>query len=68
MIVDDSFSHLTTRTIVHVIFSVSFFGNHWPDSGQKTCCHSLSSRKIETLQVYLTGGDLVFTFLGGKSS
>ena len=48
MIVDDSFSRLTTRTIVHDSFSVSCFGNHWPDSGQKTCCRSLSSRKIHT--------------------
>ena len=62
MIVDDSFSRLTTRMIVHDSFSVSCFGNHWPDSGQKTCCRPLSSRKIETLQVYLTGGHLVFTF------
>ena len=32
MIVDDSFSRLTTRMIVHDSFSVSCFGNHWPDS------------------------------------
>ena len=44
----DSFSRLTTRTIVHDRFSVSCFGKHWPDSGQKTCCRSLSSRKIHT--------------------
>ena len=25
------------------------FGNHWPDSGQKTCYRPLSSRKIHTL-------------------
>ena len=48
MIVDDSFSRLTTHTIAHDNFSVSYFGNHWPDSGQKTCCRSLSSRKIHT--------------------
>ena len=48
MIVDDSFSRLTTRMIVHDSFSVSCFGNHWPDSGQKTCCRSLSSPKIRT--------------------
>ena len=29
----DSFSRLTTRMIVHDSFSVSFFGNHRPDSG-----------------------------------
>ena len=48
MIVDDSFSRLTTRMIVHDSFSVSCFGNHWPDSGQKTCSRPLSSRKIHT--------------------
>ena len=46
MIVDDSFSRLTTRMIVHDSFSVSCFGNHRPDSGQKTCYRSLSSPKI----------------------
>ena len=46
MIVDDSFSRLTTRMIVHDSFSVSCSGNHWPDSGQKICSRLLSSRKI----------------------
>ena len=48
IIVDDSFSRLATRMIVHDRFSVSCFGNHWPDSGRKTCCRPLSSRKIHT--------------------
>ena len=48
MIVDDSFTRLTTRMIVHDSFLVSCFGNHWPDSGQKTRCRSLSSRKTRT--------------------
>ena len=49
MLVDDSFSSLSTRMmIVHDSFSVSCFGNHWPDSSQKTCCRPLSSRKIHT--------------------
>ena len=48
MIVDDSFPRLTTRMIVHDSFSVSCFGNHRPDSGQKTCCRPFSSRKIHT--------------------
>ena len=48
MIVDDSFSRLTTRIIVHDSFSVSCFGNYWPDRGQKTCCRPLLSRKIHT--------------------
>ena len=46
MIVEDSFSCLTTRMIVHDSFSVSCFGNRWSDSDQKTCCRPLSSRKI----------------------
>ena len=49
MIVDDSFSRVTTRMIVHNSFSVSWFGNHWLDSRQKTSgCRPLSSRKIHT--------------------
>ena len=48
MIVDDSFSRLTTRMIVHDSFSVSCFGNHWLDSGQKHAATPLSSRKIHT--------------------
>ena len=43
------FSHLTMRMmIVHDSFSISCFGNHWPDSDQKTCCRPFSSRKIHT--------------------
>ena len=42
MIVDDSFSRLATRMVVHDSFSVSCFGNHWPESGHKTCCRPLS--------------------------
>ena len=67
MIVDDSFSRLTTRMIVHDSFSVSCFGDQWPDSGQKTCCRPLSSGKFILLQVCLTGSHLVFKFLRGKS-
>ena len=48
MLVDDSFSRLTTRMIVHDSFSVSCFGNHRSDSGRKTCCLALSSRKIHS--------------------
>ena len=39
MIVDDSFSRLITRMVVHDSFSVSCFGNHWPD---------IPVRKIQT--------------------
>ena len=42
------FSCLTTHMIVHDSFLVSCFGNHWPCSGQKTCCHSLLLQKIHT--------------------
>ena len=48
MIVDDSFFRLTTRMIVHVSFSLSCFGNHWPYSGQKTCYRPLLLQKIHT--------------------
>ena len=68
MIVDDSFSRLTTRMIVHDSFSVSCFGNHWPDSGQKTCCRSLSSRKIHAFASLSYGTPLSIYILGGKSS
>ena len=68
MIVDDSFSRLTTRMIVHDSFSVSCFGSHWPDSGQKTCCRSLSLRKIRTFTSLSYGRPFSLTFLGGKSS
>ena len=67
MIVDDSSSRLTTRIIDHVSFSVSCFGNHWSDSGQKTCCHPLSSRKIHTFASLSDGTPFVFAFLRGKS-
>ena len=67
IIVDDSFSRLTTRMIVHDSFSVSCFGNHWPDSGQKTCSRPLSSGKFILLQVCLTEHHLVFIFLHRRS-
>ena len=69
MIVEDSFSRLTTCTIVHDSFSVSCFGNHWPDSGQKTCCRSLLSQKIDRFTSLSYGRPyLVFTILRRKSS
>jgi len=58
MIVDDSFSRLTTRTIVHDSSSVSCLGNF----GQ------IAVKPFILLQVCLTGGHLVFTFLRGKNS
>ena len=67
MTVDDSFSRLTMHMIVRDCFSVCYFGNHWPDSSQKTCCRPLLSRKIHTLQVCLTGHHLAFAFLHKKA-
>ena len=68
MIVDDSFSRLTTRMIVHDSFSVSCFGNQWPDSGQKTCCRPVSSRKIHTFSSLSYGTPFSIIFFRGKSS
>ena len=68
MIVDDSLSRLTTRTIVHDSLSVSCFGNHWPDSGRKPAAVLFRREKFILLQVCLTGGHLVLTFLRRKSS
>ena len=42
------FSCLTMHMIVHDSFLVSCFGNHWPYSGQKTCCCPLLLQKIHT--------------------
>ena len=69
MIVDDSFSRLTTRMIVHDSFSVSCFGNHRPDSGQKLkrAAALFRRKKFILLQVCLAGRHLVFAFLHGKS-
>ena len=50
MIVDNSFSCLTTHMIVRDNFLVSCFGNHWPNSSQKTCCRPLLSREIHTFK------------------
>ena len=47
-IVDDSFSRLTTCMLVRHSFSVSRFGNHRPNNGQKIWCRPLSWRKIHT--------------------
>ena len=44
--------------IVHDSFSVSCFGNHWPDGGQKTSCRSLWSRKRRTFTSLFYGKPL----------
>ena len=67
MIVDDSFSRLTARMIVHDSFSVSCFGDRWPDSGQKNAVALFRRGKFILLQVCLTGRHLMFAFLHGKS-
>ena len=67
MIVDDSFSRLTTRTILHDSSSVSCFGNFGQIAVRKHVA-ALSRPKLILLQVCLTGGHLVFTLVRGKSS
>ena len=67
MIVDDSFSRLTTRTIVHDSFSVSCFGNHWPIAVRKHAAALFRREKFILSQVCLTEHHLVFTFLHEKS-
>ena len=64
MIVDDSFSRLTTHIIVHDSFSVSYFGKHWP---VRKHAAALFRREKIILKVCLAGHDLVFAFLHGKS-
>ena len=66
MIVDDSFSRLTTRMIVHDNFSVSCFGNHWRYSSQKTCCRPLSSQKIHTFKSLSSGTPFIHIFTRKK--
>ena len=68
MIVDDSFSRFTTRTIAHDSFSVSCFGNHCPIAVRKHAAALFRREEFILLPVCLTEGHLVFTFLGGKSS
>ena len=67
MIVNDSFSRLTARMIVHDHLSVSCFGNHCPIAVRKHAAALFRHKKIILLQVCLTGRHLVFTFLRGKS-
>ena len=61
MIVNDSFSSLTTRMIVYDSFSVSCFGITGPIVVRK---HAAA---LFRLPVCLPGRHLVFTFLCGKS-
>ena len=66
MIVDDIFSRLATRMIVHDSFSFSCFGNHC--NHRKHGAALFRGEKFILLQVCLTGGHLVNTFLRGKNS
>ena len=68
MIVDDSFSRLTTCMIVHDSFSVSCLVITGPLAVRKHAAALFRREKFILLQVCLTGGHLVFTFLRGKSS
>ena len=68
MIVDDSFSRLTTRMIVHDSFLVSCLVITGPIAVRKYAAALFRREKFILLQVCLTGGHLVFTCLGRKSS
>ena len=67
MIVDDSFSPLTRRMIVHDSFSVSCFVITGPIAVRKHAAALFRREKFILLQVCLTGRHLVFAFLRGKS-
>ena len=53
--------------IIHDSSSVSYFGNHCPDSGQKNVAVLFRGEKFILLEVCPTGHHLVFAFLHGKS-
>ena len=61
MIVNDSFSRLTTRMIVYDSFSIS------PIAVRKHAAALFRREKFIRLQVCLTRRHLVFNFLRGKS-
>ena len=68
MIVDDSFSRLTTRMIVHDGFSVSCFAViTGPIAVRKHAATLFRREKFTHLQVCLPGRPLVSAFLRGKS-
>ena len=65
MIVDDSFSSLTRRMIVHFRSAVLVITG--PIAVRKHAAALFGREKFKLLQVCLTGHHLVFTFLHGKS-
>ena len=70
MIVDDSFSRLTTRMIVHDSFRSAVLVITFPIAVRKHAAALFRREKFILLQVCLTGRILVivFTLLRGKSS
>ena len=66
MIVDDSFSRVTTRTIAHDSFRSAVLLITGPIAVRKHAAALFRRAKFILLQVCLTGRHLVFTFLGGN--
>ena len=67
MIVDDSFSRLTTRMIVNDSFRSAVLVITGPIAVRKYAPALFSREKFTLLQVCLTERHLVFAFLHGKS-
>ena len=67
MIVDDSFSRLTTRMIVHDSFPSAVLVITGLIAVRKHAAVLFRREKFILLQVFLTEHHLVFTFLHGKS-
>ena len=67
MIVDDSFSRLTTRMIVHIVFRSAVLVTTGPITVRQQAAAFFRCETFILLQVCLTGRNLVFTFLRGKS-
>ena len=66
MIVDDSFSRLTTYMIVHDSFGSAVVVITGPIAVRKHTTSLFRREKFLLLQVCLTGRHLVFAFLHGK--
>ena len=67
MIVDDSFSCLTTCMIVHDTFWSAVLVITGPIAVRKCAAAFFRHKKFLLLRVCLAGGHLAFTFLRGKS-
>ena len=67
MMIDDSFSRLTTRTIVMIVFRSAVLIITGPIAVRKHAAALFRREKFILLQVCPMGSHLVFTFLRGKS-